>query len=319
MPKYVEVMSLAGKIIHVDFDETRRFMPKLGKLAAIHLFGALEVLLTGRLIDPLTGALPHLPFRPMIWELRLGPAHDFWFIAYTYSIGGGGLGGRTRYQQIAGSDARLILETSGYDLASVTPPPATERKVTPKAPALDPVGTTGGKQAPESPADRPDLETLDQEETAPINIDNESRELILVGDAYAIAGEAGQIYRGYTNSDHGIDGEIEFKDYEGKASGKKVYLQLKSGDSYLTTRKTDGSEVFPIKNPRHADYWQQHAYPVMLVIRTSDGVIRWMDVSAYLKAQKPPVRQVVFQGEPFTALNLLRMRDKLIPRPSLPT
>ena len=31
-------------------------MPKLGKLAAIHLFGALEVLLTGRLIDPLTGA-----------------------------------------------------------------------------------------------------------------------------------------------------------------------------------------------------------------------------------------------------------------------
>lgn len=59
-------------------------------------------------------------------------------------------------------------------------------------------------------------------------IDNESRELILVGHAFAIAGEAGQIYRGYTNSDHGIDGEIEFKYDDGKASGKRLYLQLKS-------------------------------------------------------------------------------------------
>ena len=53
-----------------------------------------------------------------------------------------------------------------------------------------------------------------------------------MGHAYAIAGEAGQIYRQYTNSDHGIDGEIEFKDPEGKASGRRLYLQLKSGDSY---------------------------------------------------------------------------------------
>lgn len=55
----------------------------------------------------------------------------------------------------------------------------------------------------------------------------------------------------------------------------------------------------------------------MLVIRTSDGVIRWMDVGAYLKKHgkggKAPVRQVVFEGEPFTALNLQRVRDKLIP------
>ena len=36
------------------------------------------------------------------------------------------------------------------------------------------------------------------EEQAKAVIDNESRELILVGHAYAIAGEAGQIYRQYT-------------------------------------------------------------------------------------------------------------------------
>jgi hypothetical protein len=64
-------------------------------------------------------------------------------------------------------------------------------------------------------------------------LDNEKRELILVGHAYSIVAEAGQIYRGYTNSDHGIDGEIEFKDDEGRASGKRLYVQLKSGDSDL--------------------------------------------------------------------------------------
>lgn len=155
------------------------------------------------------------------------------------------------------------------------------------------------------------------EEQAKARIDNESRELILVGHAYAIAGEAGQIYRQYTNSDHGIDGEIEFKDYAGKASGKRLYLQLKSGDSYLTKRGHDEAEIFTIKNARHAEYWQQQAYPVMLVIRASDGTIRWMDVSEYLKREsaggKKTIKQIMFDGEPLTALNVLRMRDRFIP------
>ena len=154
------------------------------------------------------------------------------------------------------------------------------------------------------------------EEQAKAVIDNESRELIVVGHAYAIAGEAGQIYRQYTNSDHGIDGEIEFKDQQGKASGKRLYLQLKSGDSYLSKRKRDDEEIFTIKNPRWSDYWQQQAYPVMLVIRTSDGAIRWMDVTQYLKREsqggKKPVKQVIFDGEPFTALSLLNYRKKAL-------
>ncbi len=158
----------------------------------------------------------------------------------------------------------------------------------------------------------------EMDERAQINLDNESRELILVGHAYAIAGEAGQIYRQYTNSDHGIDGEIEFKDYDGRASGKRVYLQLKSGDSYLHKRKVDGAEIFTIKKGRWAAYWQQQAYPVMLVIRTSDGKIRWMNVTDYLRHHSEGgrrVKQIVFDGEAMTALNLQRMRDRLIPLP----
>jgi hypothetical protein len=151
----------------------------------------------------------------------------------------------------------------------------------------------------------------EMEEKARISIDNESRELILVGHAFSIAGEAGQIFRPTPNSDWGIDGEIEFKDNKGQASGRRVYLQLKSGDSYLESRK-DGREVFKIKKARHAEYWQAHEYPVMLVIRTSDGQIRWMNVTEYLKKQGKAVKQVVFDGEPFTAQSVWRMRDTVL-------
>jgi small GTP-binding protein len=155
------------------------------------------------------------------------------------------------------------------------------------------------------------------EEQATARIDNESRELILVGHAFAIAGEAGQIFRPTPNSDWGIDGEIEFKDDDGKASGKRLYLQLKSGDSYLSPRQRDDAEIFTIKNQRHATYWQQQAYPVMLVIRTSDGTIRWMNVTEYLQKQgRKQVKQVVFKGEPFTAQALQRLRDRMLLTPA---
>ncbi len=150
------------------------------------------------------------------------------------------------------------------------------------------------------------------DEQAKINLDNESRELILVGNAFAISGEAGQIFRPTPNSDWGIDGEIEFRDREGNASGKRVYLQLKSGDSYLYTRKRDDKEIFTIKNPRHATYWQEQPCPVMLVIRTSDGEIRWMNVTDYLKRQEEETKQVEFDGEPFTAWNVMKLRDRLV-------
>ncbi len=145
-------------------------------------------------------------------------------------------------------------------------------------------------------------------------LDNESKELILVGHSYAIAGEAGQIYRQYTNSDYGIDGEIEFKDDNFVATSRLVYLQLKSGDSYLTARK-DGREIFNLKKNRHIEYWRERKYPVMLVIRTSDGRIRWMDVQAYIKREETAgreVKQIVFDGEPFTADTLRALRDKIL-------
>ncbi|HVT12425.1 MAG TPA: TIR domain-containing protein [Fimbriimonadaceae bacterium] len=164
----------------------------------------------------------------------------------------------------------------------------------------------------ESPSIKEQVRILDSR--SDIAIDNESRELILVGHAYSIVAEAGQIYRGYTNSDHGIDGEIEFKDDKGRASGQKLYVQLKSGDSHISSRQRDGAEVFHIKNPRWAEYWREQAYPVMLVIRNSRGEIRWMEVSEYLKRQGERAKQIVFEGERFDVMSVRRWRDRILGR-----
>ncbi|MEM8557342.1 MAG: DUF4365 domain-containing protein [Bacteroidota bacterium] len=150
------------------------------------------------------------------------------------------------------------------------------------------------------------------DEEAQIHLDNESRELILVGQAISISAEAGQIFRPTSLADHGIDGEIEFK-VKGEASGTRVYLQLKSGDSYLYDRKRDQTQVFTIKKPRHAEYWLSQPCPVMLVIRTSDGVIRWMNVTEYLEEHGPDTKQIVFNGEPFTATSVIALRNQLLP------
>jgi small GTP-binding protein len=150
-------------------------------------------------------------------------------------------------------------------------------------------------------------------------IDNESRELILVGHAKAITGEAGQIFRETSNSDHGIDAEIEFKDGQGHATGQRLYLQLKSGDSYLKKRKRDGAEVFHVSKQRWIDYWQKQAYPVMLVIRTSNEEIRWMNVTEYLRQATEDgtkeVSQIDFKGERFDAISVRKWRDTIISSP----
>ena len=73
--------------------------------------------------------------------------------------------------------------------------------------------------------------------------------------------------------------------------------------------------LFRSKNPRWAHYWQQQAYAVMLVIRASDGEIRWMDVSACLKRESAggkTVRQIVFEGERFDAVNVQSWRKKVL-------
>ena len=57
----------------------------------------------------------------------------------------------------------------------------------------------------------------------------------------------------------------------------------------------------------------------MLVIRSSDGTIRWMDVSAYLSKigrEERAGRQILFSGEAFTAAAVQRLRDRFVRPPA---
>ena len=145
--------------------------------------------------------------------------------------------------------------------------------------------------------------------------DNESKEGVSFGEVQTIVSSAGHIYRRIPPPDWGLDVEIEFKNERNEASGQRAYLQLKSGDSYLYQRKGDGKHIFTIKKPRHAEYWLSQAYPVLLLIRKSDGQILWMNVTEYLRSVGPSVTKIEFQGEPFTAERVKRMRTDFAPTP----
>jgi GTPase SAR1 family protein/DNA-directed RNA polymerase subunit RPC12/RpoP len=96
---------------------------------------------------------------------------------------------------------------------------------------------------------------LRMDERATRELDTQALEQILIGHMMAICGEANQIFRPVSMFDYGIDGEVEFRDSGGQPSGRKIYVQLKSGGSYLRTRKADDREIFDIKNERHLTYW----------------------------------------------------------------
>ena len=151
------------------------------------------------------------------------------------------------------------------------------------------------------------------DERAALALDSQALEQILIGHMMAICGEANQVFRPVSMFDYGIDGEIEFKDKKGKASGKKIYVQLKSGGSYLRHRQRDNSLVFRVKNPRYLEYWKNIPVDVYLVIRDEQGVIRWMNITTSLRARKNWERlQLIFDGEKLDSAALLRVRETLL-------
>lgn len=130
--------------------------------------------------------------------------------------------------------------------------------------------------------------------------------------------------------DEGLDMELEFTNDDGQGTGHRLYLQLKSGNSYLTKRKTDGAEIFKIKKQRWVEYWRQQPHPVMLVIgtfsedgeRTSDGnklqfaEVRWMEITSVLNRESEngtkPLKQIEFKGERLDLSSVRRWRDKVL-------
>ena len=94
----------------------------------------------------------------------------------------------------------------------------------------------------------------------------------------------------------------------------KVYLQLKSGDSYLRKRKRTAQKSSRSRRCATLATGWIRLFPVLLVIRNSEGEVRWMEVRDYLKRAsdngKKPVRQIVFEGERFDVMSVRGWRDQ---------
>lgn len=77
--------------------------------------------------------------------------------------------------------------------------------------------------------------------------------------------------------------------------------------------------MFQIKSSRHADYWADQRFPVMLVIRDSDGAIEWMEIGELLRRQRAtgtwPAREIAFKGERFDVMSVRRWRDRVLGSP----
>ncbi|MCP3994260.1 MAG: DUF4365 domain-containing protein [bacterium] len=167
-------------------------------------------------------------------------------------------------------------------------------------------------------------EVLRMDEVASRELDTQALEQILIGHMMAICGEANQIFRPVSMFDYGIDGEIEFRNEDGRASGHKVYVQLKSGDSHLRRRRSDGKTIFDTRKTRHLDYWADQPCDVFLVIRdTADPLtksseeaakmIRWMNISEYLRTRRnKKSRQIVFNGKRLDAAAIQTVRSQYI-------
>ncbi|HEV7241287.1 MAG TPA: DUF4365 domain-containing protein [Thermoanaerobaculia bacterium] len=142
-----------------------------------------------------------------------------------------------------------------------------------------------------------------------------SKEGVMVGEVTTIVFSANQIYRTIAQPDIGVDGEIEFRNARTKkATGLGYRVQLKSGDSHLRKLK-DGTEKFAMEE-HYENLWAgKDKVPVLLIIRTSDGRIRYMNATeAILAAQKAnpgkAVKQIAFTCEDFTKEAVLRLRDE---------
>lgn len=104
---------------------------------------------------------------------------------------------------------------------------------------------------------------------------NSEMERIGVNKAALILSEMGLIFRETSNSDTGIDGQIEEVDSEYHATGRIMAVQIKSGTSYLHDR----GDIWRFYiDQTHKNYWRLYPIPVMLLVyNPNDGNIYYID------------------------------------------
>ncbi len=113
-------------------------------------------------------------------------------------------------------------------------------------------------------------------------INNNKTERIGVHKVALILSEMGFIFRETSNSDTGVDGQIEEIDDKYNATGRIMAVQIKSGSSYLYD---NGNKWKFYVDEAHKNYWRLFPIPVMLLIHNSnDGNVYFIDAKYVLNA-----------------------------------
>lgn len=110
-----------------------------------------------------------------------------------------------------------------------------------------------------------------------------SRERLGIAAVQTYAARRNQIWREIDVSDVGIDGNLEFVDANGHATGRMVALQIKSGPSYFANPSKYGWKFYP--KTSHRNYWEAFPLPVLLVLHNPDSnVSYWTEARQALRS-----------------------------------
>lgn len=106
--------------------------------------------------------------------------------------------------------------------------------------------------------------------------DTSKMERIGVHKVGLILSEMGLIFRETSNTDTGVDGQIEEVDANNNATGRIMAVQIKSGGSYLY----DNGACWKIYvDEGHKNYWRLFPIPVMLLVyNPSDRNVYFIDI-----------------------------------------
>jgi Domain of unknown function (DUF4365)/RTX calcium-binding nonapeptide repeat (4 copies) len=87
-------------------------------------------------------------------------------------------------------------------------------------------------------------------------------------------------FREQPTSDYGIDAQAEKLNDHGKAGGKLIALQIKTGASYFRKR---GDGYVYYGEERHREYWTNHSLPVFLILHNPEtGGTLWQRIERHL-------------------------------------
>lgn len=96
------------------------------------------------------------------------------------------------------------------------------------------------------------------------------------------AAENGLIWRETGTGDVGIDGQLEFVNADGFATGRTIAIQVKAGPSFFQNLSNSGWKFYPAE--KHRNYWEQFPLPVLLVLHNPDNSkTYWIDARQALR------------------------------------